>query len=253
MHMSRTLTTLSLAAAAVLALSSCATPDHTSHGVVPVAQAGTPTPASTPSSTHAGHSPDTHSGHSPSTPPSASVSESASADHSEHVDKIETYDGKHRENDHHSKRDDTYKDVAVEDGTTYTIQSSTDATKFKLTIESFECKDPFPKAGITASGKAARFKAGDGKMLCVAMVSGENVGKKPDHAALNYFTVALVDGTEYEETDSPDFTTQFLLDGKTPLDQPVDPGDTGWIALGYELPTSAQDISLRIDTAPASY
>jgi hypothetical protein len=222
--------TLGQAAAATLTLASC--------GSLPEP---TPGAASVPSDSHHSH---------PSAVPTG-TSPSATEEHSEHTDHDESEPvGGHD----HEKRDDSYKDVKLVAGSTYTIQSSTDETLFKLTIESFECKDPFPDAAITSSGKPAPFEAAAGKTLCVAMVSGKNVGERPDHAALNYFVVALTkDGKEHEETDSPDFTTYFLMGDKTPLNEPVDPAATGWMALGYELPDKqTKDVLLRIDTAPPS-
>jgi hypothetical protein len=146
--------------------------------------------------------------------------------------------------------DDSFKDLALKKGTTYVIASSTDETRFRLTVESFDCKVEYPDAAATTTGKPGVFTSSAGKELCVAKVSGKNIGKAPDWAALNYFA-EVVDAkkTYYDETTSPNFTTKFLMDGKPALDENVDPGSTGWMVLGYEVPTSAKSLTLRIDTA----
>lgn len=250
--MRRTITALSLLAVSTLALASCATEDHTQHGALP-APAGTHTGHSAPSPSAS----EDHSEHTASVSPKASTSASEPEDeHSGHHsdnpnEPVDPDDPGGRGKPH---KDDSFKVIKLDKGTTYTIQSSTDATKFRLTIESFGCKAKFPNAGRTDDGDPAQFQAGPGKQLCVAVVSGKNVGKAPDWAALNYFASVVTDnGDEYQETDSPNFTTRFLVKDKAPLDESVDPGNTGWMALGYEVPASAQGLSLRIDTAPPSH
>lgn len=156
-----------------------------------------------------------------------------------------------------SGEDATGEVLSLTEGASKTLLGHSDSGQseeapFTVVFDTLTCAETIPNAGLDENFESGPLVADDGNQVCIVELEVTNDGKKPaTFSSQSVANVRTTDGTEYSETDEM-FDDQGFLQEKDrdpsyTMDE-VQPGQTKYDVIAFELPTDAEPVELVYDS-----